>query len=245
MEAATSNNTYETVKELNDPEDFEVIADHQGFISIGGFGSLLSEKSARYTFPKLRNFRVAKLSGFRRVFGHVAPVFFEREIANAETKETSSVSVEPAPEESIIITVFEISIAEVPAFIEREHEFRYLAVTPESLDGTPFPHPAVICGHFSDEEYHRVRCKGREEEFYQHYGKHNIETIWRDDIFPCRVYLRHCVLASKNLGSEAYNSFLDHTYLGDRRTTIRQYLASNPQIMEEEPLPSLKERYGG
>jgi hypothetical protein len=31
------------------------------------------------------NFRVAQLHGFWHVFAHVAPIFFERGIANAET----------------------------------------------------------------------------------------------------------------------------------------------------------------
>lgn len=54
------------------------------------------------------------------------------------------------------------------------------------------------------------------------------------------------VLAAKNLGDEAYNNFLDHTYLGDRRTTIREYLSSTGSgIMEEEPPEALKSRYGG
>jgi hypothetical protein len=38
----------------------------------------------------------------------------------------------------------------------------------------------------------------------------------RNDVFPCRVYLRHCTLAAKNLSSLAYTSFLDDTYLADR-----------------------------
>ena len=54
------------------------------------------------------------------------------------------------------------------------------------------------------------------------------------------------VLAAKNLGDEAYSNFLDHTYLADRQTTIRQYLATTGAgIMEEEPPESLKIRYGG
>lgn len=233
------------VRELHDASDFESIANAQGLISIGGFGSLLSERSARYTFPDLKNFRTARLHGFRRVFGHVAPIFFVRGIANLETKEISSVSVEPCSGESVFITVFEIGVSEIPAFMEREQEFRFLAVFPQFLDGTPAFQPVVICGHYNDEEYYKYRCKGSKEEFHKHYGQHGIDKVWRDDILPCRAYLRHCVLAAKNLGTEAYNNFLDHSYLGDRQTTIRQYLDSCPSIMEEEPPFLLKERYGG
>jgi len=71
-------------------------------------------------------------------------------------------------------------------------------------------------------------------------------------------------LLQKNLGEPAYSNFLDHTYLGDRKTTIREYLDTigagimeeppeslfyldtiGAGIMEEEPPESLKSRYGG
>lgn len=64
-------------------------------------------------------------------------------------------------------------------------------------------------------------------------------------MLPCRIYLRHCVLAAQRLGPEAHASFLDGTYLADRRTTVREHLAANPDIMEEQPPPSLIGRYSG
>lgn len=232
--------------QLNDESDFYQILSPDGLISISGFGSLLSENSARSTFPNLINFRVAKLHGFRRVFAHVAPIFFERGIAKPETKEISSLSAEPCEGETLIVTVFEIKKTEIPAFIKREHEFRFVAVSAETLAGKPFTNRTVLCARSSDEEFFQIRCKGSKEIYFHHYGRYNIDKIWRDDILPCRVYLRHCVLAAKNLGDEAYNNFLDHTFLGDRKTTIREYLATTGAgIMEEEPPESLKTRYGG
>ncbi|KAJ8766341.1 hypothetical protein K2173_022400 [Erythroxylum novogranatense] len=232
--------------ELRDAADFRKLVSPSGLISIAGFGSLLSERSARSTFPELVNFRVARLNEFRRVLAHVAPIFFERGIAKPETKEISSLSVEPCEGETLIVTVFEIKESEIPAFMERELEFRFLAVVPETLEGKPFHNPAVLCARYSDEEFFRIRCKGSPEIFFQHYGRYNINKIWRDDILPCRAYLRHCVLAARNLGDEAYNNFLDHTFLGDRKTTIRKYLATTGAgIMEEEPPESLRSRYGG
>ncbi|XP_066365924.1 uncharacterized protein [Miscanthus floridulus] len=159
----------------------------------------------------------------------------------AGVPEFSSLSVEPCDSELIVVTVFEIKEEEVPAFIEREHEFRFLAVVPEGLDGVPFTNRAVVCACYSDEEYFQGRCQGSKEIYYQRYGRYNIDKIWRDDILPCRLYLRHCVLAAKNLGEPAYSNFLDHTYLGDRKTTIREYLATTGAgIMEEETPESLK-----
>lgn len=241
-----SADQFRTITELQDESDFDKILSSDGLVSICGFGSLLSEKSAKSTFPDLINFRVARLNGFRRVYAHVAPIFFERGIAKPETKEISSLSVEPCEGESLVVTVFEIQKSEIPSFLKRELEFRFLAVFLVALDGKPYEHPAVICARYSDEEFFQIRCKGSKEIYDQHYGRYKIQKIWRDDVLPCRVYLRHCVLAAKNLGEEAYNNFLDHTYLADRQTTIREYFATTGSgIMEEEPPESLKERYGG
>ncbi|KAI4346250.1 hypothetical protein L6164_013317 [Bauhinia variegata] len=243
---STSLASQQEPRELNNESDFESLFSPDGYISICGFGSLLSERSARSTFPDLVNFRVVRLNGFRRVFAHVAPIFFERGIAKPETKEISSLSVEPCAEETLIVTVFEIRKSEIPAFIERELEFRFLAVLPETLDEKPLDNLAVLCARYSDDEFFNIRCKGNKEIYFQHYGKWNVDKIWRDDVLPCRVYLRHCVLAAKNLGDVAYNNFLDHTYLADRKTTIRQYLSTTGSgIMEEDPPESLKYRYGG
>ncbi|XP_016902285.2 uncharacterized protein LOC103497823 isoform X3 [Cucumis melo] len=219
-------------KELRDESDFEVIFSNSDYISVCGFGSLLSERSARGTFPELINFRMARLNGFRRFFGHVAPIFFERGIAKPETKcfttcysseyqEISSLCSEPCEGENIIITVFEIKKSEIPAFIQREIEFRFLIVLPETLDGKIYDKPAVLCSRYTDEEFFQVRCKGNKDIYFHHYGRRNIDKIWRDDILPCRVYLRHW-------------------------TTLRKYLTSyGSGIMEEEPPESIKFRYDG
>ncbi|KAE8681168.1 putative protein phosphatase 2C 73-like [Hibiscus syriacus] len=222
------------LEQLDELSDFEKLLSPSGQISICGFGSLVSERSARSTFPSLLNFRVAKLKGFRRVFAHVAPIFFDRGIPSQKL---------------------------------RELEFRFLAVLPETLDGEPFANPAVLCGRYSDEEFFQIRCKGSKDIYFQQYGRCNIEKIWQDDILQCHVYLRHClifsvciscravpcsaylqhcVLAAKNLGDIAYNNFLDHTFLGDRTTTMRTYSTTTGSgIMEEQPPESLKSRYGG
>jgi hypothetical protein len=62
--------------------------------------------------------------------------------------------------------------------------------------------------------------------------KYGISTIWwfaKDSgLRPCSIYLRHhCVLASKSMGPECHDSFLDDTNLVDRATTSR-LLGENP-----------------
>ncbi len=42
-------------------EEFTCLADADGLMTIAGFGSLLSERSARMTFPNLINYRQGKV----------------------------------------------------------------------------------------------------------------------------------------------------------------------------------------
>ncbi|CAA0834837.1 Unknown protein [Striga hermonthica] len=107
--------------------------------------------------------------------------------AKPETKETSSLSMEPCEGETLVVNTFEIQRSEIPSFIEREHEFRFLAVTPETFNGLLYTTPSVLCARYSDEEYFMNRCEGNKDIFFQRYGRYGIDKIWLDDILPCRV----------------------------------------------------------
>ena len=104
----------------------------------------------------------------------------------------------------------------------------------------------LMCCRGTDEAY--IQLWG-EERFDRLYRKHGLNTIWGfapdSGLLPCPVYLRHCVLAAEKMGPACYDSFLDDTYLVDRKTTLREHLAANPSVMETLPPPSLAERYSG
>lgn len=224
-------------------------------VTILGFGSLLSEQSARTTFPDLEGFRLGRVENFRRVFGHPASIFFQRGIAILETKEMSSLSTEPCPgHPGFVCAVFEVSSQNmmkdgVPskAFLEREEEFnivtgiKYASV--EDPNATGF---GILCTKSTDEAY---LARWGEERFENSYRKYGISTIWgwgKDSgLRPCPVYLRHCYLAAKGLGDECFESFLDEKFLVDRVTTIREYLGSNPHVLDAQPPSELVGRYSG
>jgi len=153
------------------------------------------------------------------------------------------------------------------AFLEREEEFDIAMVPYEELDISSSTSndiatvkKGVICRRSTDESY--ISQWGIDH-FNKQYKQYGVDTIWGYDkksgLRPCPVYLRHCVLASWNCGKEksndnwsidgkgglCYESFLDETYLVDRKTTIRQYLKQYPKVMNTQPPEELKERYGG
>lgn len=77
--------------------------------------------------------------------------------------------------------------------------------------------PQVVCARNTDADYRAARCPPGE--WSRRWGVHGIERVWLDaasPVFPCRVYLRHCVLAARSLGCEVEDSFLRDTYLADR-----------------------------
>lgn len=218
-----------------------------GQTTILGIGSLLSEASARTTFPDLENFRLVRIRGWRRVFAHAAAIFFERGIANRETLEFASLSAEAVPSQvGFVASAFEVEInddADWHKFLEREEEFDLVDVEYENLDG--LTGTGVLCSRSSDEAF--IARWGRHR--YNSKYKGVAESIWNykpdSGLRPCAVYLRHCVLAVQKAGMLAYNSFLDETFLIDRQTTLRTYLAAHPYIMDTRPPPSLADRYSG
>ena len=229
-------------------------------ITILGFGSLLSEKSSRTTFPGLQNFRLGRVPNFRRVFRHPASIFFQRGIANLETLEMSSLCAEPCDGSSgFVCSIFEVQNNDmmqsngVPsqAFLEREEEFSIIQVPytefiSSSSSGPNEQKIGILCTSSSDEEYLQ---RWGNDRFQEYYGKYGVSTIWgwKEDsgLRPCPVYLRHCYLAAKSMGKECFDSFLDETFLVDRKTTIREYISKYPAILETSPPPELVGRYSG
>jgi hypothetical protein len=98
-----------------------------GSVRVLGFGSLLSETSARHTFPKLHDFHLVQVHDYRRVFTHPASIFFERGIATLQTKEISSLSTEKNEGSRFTASVFEIDDFSIAEFIKREEEFDFVS----------------------------------------------------------------------------------------------------------------------
>lgn len=227
-------------------------------ITVIGFGSLLSERSARLTFPTLTHFRLGRVPRYRRVFAHPASVFFQREIANLATLEISSLSVEYVSEDypGFVAAIFEVpndykltlqdgKVIPSLEFWEREEEFDIIPIEYLESDATKVD-LGIICTRSTDETYLE---RWGEEHFRNKYQQYGLQTIWNwskdSGMRPCAVYLKHCYLAAMRMGDACLNSFLDETFLIDRTTTIREYLSTNPQVLETETPPELRERYGG
>jgi hypothetical protein len=102
-----------------------------------------------------------------------------------------------------------------------------------------------MCLCATDEE---VEARQGEGYIARKYGVHGVSSIWHgwgEDILPCPVYLRHCVLAARKQGAGAHESFVRETFLADRKTTVEAHLRRRPDIMTTLPPPSVANRYTG
>lgn len=76
----------------------------------------------------------------------------------------------------------------------------------QHLDSTPMDFAAILCTRGDDHSYRQQHCEalGKPEWAREScpcvaclLSRHGVDSIWRDDVLPCRTYLRHCVLAAK------------------------------------------------
>eukprot|EP00914_Ancora_sagittata_P014984 GHVO01029411.1.p1 GENE.GHVO01029411.1~~GHVO01029411.1.p1 ORF type:complete len:242 (+),score=52.10 GHVO01029411.1:26-727(+) len=229
------------------------IPDSAGYQTIIAFGSLLSKVSAQCTFTDVRNFRLGRLKGYRRVFSQPAPMFLERGIADLKERRMCSLAAwqfpkhfpeaEEGEDGGMIISIFEIPKCEIPAFYEREEEFDIIEVSAMDME-TCESVRGLFCGQSSDEAY--IERHG-EHAFKSRFQAHGVDSIWdmKEPSYPCSTYCRHCVLSASSHGDEVLNDFLDTTYLWDKKTKLRKYLDDNPWVLDVMPPESLKIRYGG
>lgn len=248
-------------------------SDQSGWVRIVGFGSLLSESSARRTFPSLRDFTLVSIPGARRVFAHAAPIFFERGIAKpGPPYEFSSLCAEPwslvldaektlgesahfevnvgqardmvETGRYIAATAFFITATAVSRFMEREPEFSYVAVQPYSYDGKqPDGIPAVMCARGSDSLV-RARLGHSEAAWYDLVARHGIDTLWGHD--EGKILPCRVYLRLCVLAAEKLgvkDNFLNTTFLADRKTTIREYLTREVTLMTTLPPEEVRKFY--
>ncbi|MBR9867948.1 MAG: gamma-glutamylcyclotransferase [Oceanospirillales bacterium] len=203
-------------------------------ISVVGYGSLLSECSARQTVPALQNFRLVRVPGFRRIFNKVGIVFLSRHGADSKSLHLASCSTQPFEGSEIICSQFECSAEDFVELYEREHRFRWIEVETVLSGRTRTPDvPSVgrMCTGYDDLEYRLNKCV-TPQEYELRVGRYYTGPIWRDDILPFPRYLAFCLQAAASQGDAVLDNFLDSSFLADGRTSIRTYLQQTPELQD-------------
>lgn len=197
-------------------------------ITVVGYASLLSYESAKQTVPNLKNFRLAKVKGYKRIFNKVEIVFFRMDKIDASDIKISTCTTQQDKRYEIICTLFECNEDEFLDIYEREHGFKWVYVNCEEENSAT---KARICTEYNDEEYFLNKCITYRE-YYRRVEQYYTGKIWRDDILPYPRYLKHCLKAAHDHGEEVFNNFIDTSFLANGKTTIRSYLESNQDLMD-------------
>ena len=218
-------------------------------VTILAYGALLSESSSRLTFPALSNFRLVRVSGWRRLFGMSHLFLTGQGVADPNrTLRLAALSVEPAEGSSFIAAAYEVNLddAQRASFLEREKGYEITTATYRELaaadgDGGAPPGLGVICGASSDDKLPAglvvpASLAGRVWDWPPDSG-----------LLPADVYLRHCLLAIGKIGGAAERSFLHDTLLVDRTTTLASYLEGGvrEEVMAVQPPEAMAARFGG
>ena len=225
--------------------------------TILGYGSLLSEASARVTFPDLSNFRLVRLRGLRRVFAH--PHLFLVSEGLVDTKTSlclASLSSETCDDMSIgfVASAFEVNLDDEQrlAFVKREPEYNITTAPYYDTHGggdnnDPIGTGVICLSRLNDDDLPSWLDESRD--LLPSVGKRGVWTWAKDSgLLPFDMYLRHCLLAVKKAGEVAEQSFLDDTYLVDRKTTLREYLArdgNKQRVLSSMPPDRFSKRFNG
>lgn len=195
-------------------------------LTIIGFGSLLSERSARSTTPSLTNYRLVTVPGYRRIFNKAGIVFVHRFGASPDDRAIASCATRHDGTTTLICCAFDIPAAEFAALDEREHRYRWADVDFVTRRGGRGR--GLMCTESTDEAY-RVKC-GSAEDYERRVGQYYRGKIWRDDLLPFPMYLDFCLDAARGHGAEVAENFLDTSYIADGVTSIRQYMAGRERL---------------
>ncbi|WP_031550203.1 hypothetical protein [Parvularcula oceani] len=192
---------------------------------VAGYGSLLSEASARETVPNLRDFQLVTVRGYKRVFDKVAVVFFARHGATPDRRDIAACSTRAEPGFEMTCCRFECDDEDFLALYEREHRYRWVMV--DTVDAEGRVTPARMTTGTTDEDYRLNKCV-TEDEYYRRVGQYYPGRLWRDDVLPFPTYLSHILRAVRSVSDEVYQDFLDTSFLADGETSIRDYIRITP-----------------
>ncbi len=197
-------------------------------ISVVGFGSLLSEVSARETVPALANYRLVRVPGYRRVFDKVGIVFISRHGESPDSLELASCSTEADANCEIIAAQFECSEQDFLQLYEREHRYRWVEVETHHCQ-TGERARGRMCTGYSDLDYRLNKCV-TDAEYHHRVGQYYQGGLWRQDILPNPRYLGFCLQAAASQGVAVLDNFLDSSFTADGRP-LRDYLRQRPELM--------------
>lgn len=182
-----------------------------GKLLLVGYGSLLSKESAAETIADAgkQQFPAVVASGAKRVFNYVIPPSVLKELGGMEKpREGAALNVVATGNSSDLVTgrLIEVGVKDLPGLKIREYGYHLRPVACVRWDD---PEAKVFTAYVLVAEDPIV--KGR--------------RVVDNTLLPNREYVEICLTGAKEVSPQFAEAFLDTSYLGDGRTTVREWLA--------------------
>uniref|UniRef100_A0A0G4I4N1 Gamma-glutamylcyclotransferase n=1 Tax=Chromera velia CCMP2878 TaxID=1169474 RepID=A0A0G4I4N1_9ALVE len=218
----------------------------KGELYVFGYGSLMSEKSARRSCPDLFDFGCARLRDFSRAFSLVGIAEIKKGNSDASSLELATLAVRPSKGSFILGSAFAILQESFPALRARECRYKmeeveieYVSVDSSGVLKVVKTVRGVVFREQGDEEY---KATLSEEEYERTIGAFYRGKIWgRTDILPTRKYLNFCRAAAFTLAESVPNCAIDAIHANlvfegciSNRTPIADYLRACPVAAASE-----------
>ena len=185
-------------------------------ITIAGYASLMDAASAAETTPSLSNFRFGRVEGYCRIFSLVSIINIRKGLADGVRLTTAT--ARPREGSHLSVCLYEVPLNELSDLLQRERRLRASCVP---YDGGS----ALMFIEYSHDEYFHGVCGSDEAVYHEEVGQYyDGDSIYRTDLLPVDSYVLRCVRAHAVAGPESLANLLDHSYLGDGATTLREYL---------------------
>ncbi|WP_026941733.1 gamma-glutamylcyclotransferase [Hellea balneolensis] len=187
-----------------------------------GYASLLSPISIKRLFPNARNITPVKIPGHARCFNSYGTLSIAKGLAQSGDKELAHAAAILRPDTTLYALAFELDEADFKTY--ERHEFRYDLQEVEATSRvTGGSLSAIICyegaDHLIDTSLVGV------SDIYALYAQYGVSAFWHTQHLPADIYLKHCLAAARELGEDWVSNFLDSSFIHDRETSMREYLA--------------------
>lgn len=189
----------------------------------------MSENDARRTCPNLTNFRYGRVPGYARVFGKV-----DSHHKTYNTQHIANWGFFENPDHETLVTLFEIPDDEYEALVEREIDYNLKSVKFIELETGIEGQGIACCAFRSNEEFlNHIDNEPLQKRLYiKKYQDRNRGEVWREDLLPCNRYLAFVLSIAHGINEKYLHNILDQSYLGDRKTKIREYLSREHEDLE-------------
>ena len=186
-----------------------------------GYASLLSPVSIRRLFPNARNITPVEIHGHARCFNSYGTLSITKGLAHQNDRKLAHAAAVLRPDTILYALAFQLDEADFKTY--QRHEFRYdlREVTVISRE-TGEALRAIICYESADQLIDTSLVGA--SDIYVLYAQYGVTAFWHTQHLPAEVYLKHCLAAARDLGSDYITNFLKTSFIYDRETNLRAYL---------------------